>query len=90
MKAIDLARALHSSRCVSHGMGTCSGEPHVRSSWLKHAKTILAADDPAYAAHDVLCDAEYDPTFPNGCGVDRERHIEHVRAWLSHLEVTAA
>lgn len=82
--APDLAKTLHDQFCRSTSWETAEGAAdHVKRAWVSRARTILNAPDPAVELHDtVACDAEADPTFPDGCGVDRERHITFCRDWL--------
>lgn len=73
----ELAARLHAARCQSlwwsEDCRTLDGGRHARETWRPVVRAALAADDPALAVHDVVCDVHLDPchTCP-----DRERHAE--------------
>lgn len=79
-----LAQILHSQFCMSTSWETPkSAAEHTRRCWVPRASTILEAANPAVEFHDtVACDAVADPTFPNGCGPDYDRHIQFLQDWL--------
>jgi hypothetical protein len=74
-RVTDLAALLHRLRCQSQWWSQECQQPdggrHAREVWRPAARQALAADDPALAVHDMVCDADLDPchTCP-----DRERH----------------
>jgi hypothetical protein len=74
-----LSRALHDGMCRS--LDWCDRASHAKR-WRTVARDVLSAECAATALHQRVCPAEIDPTFPNGCGIDRERHIAHLNAWL--------
>jgi hypothetical protein len=74
-RATDLAAWLHRMCCQSLWWSEDCNRPdggrHARETWRPAVRTALAADDPALAVHDIVCDVHLDPchTCP-----DRERH----------------
>ena len=63
-RTTDLAARLHRMCCQSQWWSEdCSrpdGGRHAHKVWRPKARAVLAADDPAFALHTIVCDAALD------------------------------